>query len=59
VGLSRSILSTIRLASATASAIVATYAGEFLVTIANFLAARMEAQIAITADLRGSSTSAP
>lgn len=55
---SDSILSTIRLASATASAIAATYAGEFLGAVANLLAARMEAQIAITADFLASSTRA-
>ena len=53
-----SIRSTIRLASATASAIAATYAGEFLGTVASLLAARIEAQTAMTADLRVSSTKA-
>jgi hypothetical protein len=45
-----------RLASATASAIVATYAGEFLGTVANFLAGRIEAHTAMMADFLGSST---
>ena len=57
-GVSDSTRSTIRLASATASAIAATYAGEFLPTVANFLAARIDAHTAMTADLRGSSTKA-
>jgi hypothetical protein len=52
-------LSTIRRASATASAIADTYAGEFLGAAANLLAARIEAQIAMIADLRGSSTGRP
>jgi len=39
-----SILSTIRLASATASAIAATYNGLFLGAVANFRAARIDAQ---------------
>src|SRR6516162_7562501 len=52
-----SIRSTIRRASATASAIAATYAGEFLGTVASFLAARIDAHTAITADFRDSSTS--
>lgn len=46
----------IRLASATASAIADTYAGEFLGNVANFLAASIEAQTAMTADFLGSST---
>jgi hypothetical protein len=53
---SDSIRPTIRLASATASAIAAKYAGEFLGTVASFLAARIEAHTAMMADLRGSST---
>jgi hypothetical protein len=45
-----------RLASATESAIAATYAGEFRGTLASFRAAKIAEQIAMTADLRGSST---
>jgi hypothetical protein len=41
---------------AVASAIAATYAGEFLGTVASFRAARIDAQTAITADFRPSST---
>jgi hypothetical protein len=55
-GLSRSILSTIRLASATASAMAATYMGLFRDAVASFRAARIAAQMAMTADLRGSAT---
>jgi hypothetical protein len=33
-----------------------TYAGEFLGTVANFRAAKIDAQTAMTADFRGSST---
>jgi hypothetical protein len=50
------ILSTIRFASATASAIAATCSGLFLGAVANFRAASIDAQMAITADFRGSST---
>jgi hypothetical protein len=53
---SDSIRSRIRFASATASAIAATYAGEFLGAVANLLAARIEAHTAMIADLRVSST---
>jgi hypothetical protein len=48
--------STILQASATASAIAATYAGLFCGTVANFRAARIAATIAITACLRFGST---
>jgi hypothetical protein len=46
----RSTRSTIFLASASASEIAATYAGEFLGTVASFLAARIEAHTAMIAD---------
>jgi hypothetical protein len=42
-----------RLASATESAKAATYAGEFRGTLANFRAAKIAEQIAMTADFRG------
>jgi hypothetical protein len=48
--------STILWASATASAIAATYAGLFCGTVANFRAVRIAATIAITACLRFGST---
>jgi hypothetical protein len=54
--LSRSIFSKIVFASVTASEIAATYEGEFLGAVASLRAARIDAQIAITADFRGSST---
>jgi hypothetical protein len=53
---SPSTRSTIFRASVTASAIAATYAGEFLGAVASLLAARIEAHTAMIADFLGSST---
>jgi hypothetical protein len=41
------------------AAVAATYAGEFLGTVASFRAARIEAHTAMIADFRGSSTAQP